>query len=75
MTVEDFGIGISQQDLKKLFNRFFQADTKMKRGGSGLGLGLYISKEIIQRHLGEIWVESKKGKGSVFGFKIPTNFK
>lgn len=71
MTVQDFGIGINKKDLRKIFERFFQVDNGLSKSGTGLGLGLYISHEIIKRHDGEIWVESQKGKGSIFGFSLP----
>jgi len=69
--VEDTGLGIKQNDLDKLF-RFFGCLTKTRdinRGG--MGLGLTISKMIIQQLNGEIECESIEGKGSVFRFKIP----
>lgn len=68
--VEDFGIGISQEDLKKLFTKFFQVE-KDKELKEGLGLGLYISSEIISKHKGEIRVKSRLGKGSIFSFTLP----
>lgn len=67
--VEDFGKGISPTDQKDIFNRYYQGS----RGDSqkGLGLGLFISKEIIRRHQGRIWVESVKDKGSQFYIRLP----
>lgn len=70
--VQDFGIGISDKDLEKVFDQFFQADTKIRPSMAGMGLGLYISSEIVKRHGGRIWVESKKGKGSTFSFSLPS---
>lgn len=67
--VKDEGIGISKEDQNKIFTRFFRiAEDK---GISGLGLGLYLSKEIIDRHGGTISVNSEKGKGAEFCFSIP----
>lgn len=68
--VQDFGIGIPQEQLRNVFSRFFRISDSGKNV-SGLGIGLYITKEIIERHNGKIWVESETGKGSVFGFSIP----
>lgn len=71
--VKDQGIGIQKKDLKKVFTRFFQADSSMRKSNSGLGLGLYICHEIVSRHEGKIWVDSGKGKGSAFTFSLPLN--
>ncbi|MDO8429034.1 MAG: PAS domain-containing sensor histidine kinase [Candidatus Daviesbacteria bacterium] len=71
VTVEDFGIGISKKDRSNVFERFFQAQNTIRQSFSGLGLGLYISAEIIRRHNGKIWMESEKGRGSKFFFTIP----
>ena len=69
VSVKDFGIGIPAQHLDDIFNRYFRANPDSSAGG--LGLGLYISKEIIWRHGGDIRVESKEGEGSVFYFSLP----
>lgn len=71
VSVQDFGMGLTPKDQKKVFERFNRAGQEGPGGLPGLGLGLYISKEIIQRHNGEIWVESVKGKGSTFYFSLP----
>ena len=71
VVVEDFGIGIAEKNLEKIFEKFFQVENKIRPSFSGLGLGLHISEEIIKRHKGRIWVESEKGKGSQFKFVIP----
>lgn len=70
VTVKDFGIGISKEQQEQIFSRFFRADG-LASHMSGLGLGLYISKEIIDRHKGKIGVTSEPGKGSEFFFSIP----
>ncbi len=62
----DQGIGISRKHLTKIFNRFYQANNFDSINGSGFGLGLTISNEIIKLHQGEITVKSKKGAGSTF---------
>lgn len=69
LNVKDNGIGIPQEDLKKLFKRFSQG-TSQKRS-AGTGLGLYLSRQIIEAHNGRIWAESVVSKGSVFSFMIP----
>ncbi len=71
VSIQDFGIGISVKDQPKIFDRFFQAQTNIRQSSFGLGLGLYISAEIIKRHKGKIWVDSVKGHGSTFYFKLP----
>jgi signal transduction histidine kinase len=72
VSVQDFGIGISENYLKKIFSRFFRVE-EQEGNFSGLGIGLYISKEIIERHKGKIWVESEPNKGSIFYFAIPVS--
>jgi signal transduction histidine kinase len=69
--VVDDGPGIAKEEQKKLFQRLYQAQGPADDSRKGLGLGLYISKEIINRHKGRIWVESEEGKGSAFYFSLP----
>jgi PAS domain S-box-containing protein len=71
VSVSDTGCGIKQQDLPRVFGRFEQLATGGDRKTGGTGLGLSISREIIERHNGEIWLESKFGKGSKFTFTLP----
>ncbi len=71
ISVQDFGIGISKEQQGKIFNKLYQVSDSTERTFPGLGLGLYISKEIIVRHKGKIWVESRKDKGSTFFFTLP----
>ncbi len=72
VSVQDFGIGIAEDQVDKLFDRYFRIDQTAMRY-EGLGLGLYISSNIIQRHGGKFWIESKKGEGSTFHFSLPLN--
>jgi signal transduction histidine kinase len=71
MWVKDNGIGISNEEQPKLFDRFFLADAGLTRGDNRVGIGLYTSREVVKRHGGEMWFESKKGEGSTFHFAIP----
>jgi heavy metal sensor kinase len=71
VTVEDTGIGISAEDLPKVFNRFYRCDSS--RTLQGVGLGLSLAKAIIQAHHGEITLSSEPGKGSIFTFILPKN--
>jgi len=70
IAITDFGIGIAQDKIPLLFDRFYRVDENSQRY-AGLGLGLFISSEIIKQHQGHIYVESKEGKGSTFWFTIP----
>jgi PAS domain S-box-containing protein len=71
VAVEDTGIGISQENSSKLFNKFVRIDSGLASSNRGTGLGLFISKSIIKMHHGTINVESALGKGSVFEFTLP----
>lgn len=70
VSVQDFGIGIANEDLSKLFERYYRADNTSMRF-EGLGLGLFISSEILKRHQGSFWIESEVDKGSTFFFRLP----
>jgi signal transduction histidine kinase len=69
--VKDTGIGISEKDIKKIFEKFYRVDTTFNKAIAGAGLGLSIIKSIIEIHGGQIWVESAPQKGSTFKFTIP----
>ena len=73
VSVKDTGIGISKEDVKKIFIKFFRAENAVKTAPNGSGLGLYIVKNIIKRHGGDIWVESELNRGSIFYFTLPTD--
>jgi signal transduction histidine kinase len=64
-------MGIPKEEQGKIFDRFFRVKGKREKDISGLGLGLYISYEIVKQHKGEIWVESEEKKGSSFYFTLP----
>jgi PAS domain S-box-containing protein len=70
VSVQDFGLGIAKDQQERIFSRFYRVDN-IATHISGLGIGLYISQEIINRHNGKLWVESAPGKGSTFFFELP----
>jgi len=71
ISVHDEGIGINQQDLERLFDRYYRVQSEHTKHISGFGVGLYLSAEIIERHGGRIWAESEKDKSSTFYFTLP----
>gem|GEM_PF-550401 len=71
--VIDRGVGIPQDEIDNIWERFYKLDKVRTPGTSGSGLGLSICREIIQNHDGDVFVESEYGKGSTFGFRIPKN--
>lgn len=75
VSVKDKGIGVADDQKEKIFDRLYQAGEMQEKTYPGLGMGLYISKEIVRRHRGEIWVESEKDKGSIFYFSLPRKSK
>src|SRR5690606_3691086 len=68
--IEDFGIGIPNDKIEKLFQKFYRIEENQSNWHQGLGLGLYISNEILKRHGSVIHVKSDMGKGSIFYFNI-----
>ncbi len=70
VSVQDFGIGIAGDKLDKLFDRYYRVDNTDMRF-EGLGLGLFISSEILKRHQGSFWIESELHKGATFYFRLP----
>lgn len=71
ISVHDHGKGISPADMSRLFQKFGQLDSSNTRKAGGTGLGLVISKGIVEQHGGRIWVDSKIGEGSTFSFTLP----
>jgi len=71
LSVKDFGIGIPKANLGRVFEQFYRVSGDMQHTFPGLGLGLYITAEIIKREHGRIWVTSQEGKGSTFCFSLP----
>ena len=72
VSVRDRGIGIPRDKQARIFERFYRAHVGTPyEHASSLGVGLYLSREFINRHGGEMWFESREGAGSVFGFRLP----
>jgi len=69
--VSDTGCGISAEAKERIFDRMHQESQPIETSRMGLGIGLYLVKEIIARHGGRIWVESAPGRGSTFYFTLP----
>ncbi len=73
ITISDTGIGIKRENLEKIFKRFYRTERGKKQVPNGSGFGLYITKKIINKHGGEIWVDSILKRGSNFHFTLPLN--
>jgi len=71
LEVSDTGCGIAAEGLQKIFERLYQEPDQERASRKGLGLGLYICRELVTRQGGQIWVESRRGKGSTFYFTVP----
>jgi signal transduction histidine kinase len=69
--VTDTGCGINRADADKIFDRLYQIEKSFESNRKGLGLGLHITKELVVRHGGRIWLESEAGKGATFHFTLP----
>lgn len=70
-SITDTGVGIPAEAIPHLFSKFFRVSNQLQKANKGTGLGLYISKSIIEKLHGKIWVESEVGKGSRFSFTLP----
>ena len=71
LSVSDTGIGIPQEGQGKIFTKFFRASNAREKQSSGTGIGLYLCKEIIRAHQGNIWFTSQEGQGTTFYFTLP----
>jgi signal transduction histidine kinase len=69
--IQDTGCGIPEDSLEKIFEEFFRIDNSINQQVKGTGLGLALVKNIVEAHLGKIWVKSKLGEGSTFSFTLP----
>jgi two-component system sensor histidine kinase VicK len=69
--VSDQGIGIPEEDLDKVFERFYRVENEITQNIRGVGLGLPVCRGIVEAHGGRIWAESTLGVGSVFSFTLP----
>jgi len=70
-SIQDSGIGIPEEQQKNIFQKFFRASNALRMETKGSGLGLYITKNIIEAHQGKIWFQSEEGKGTTFYFTLP----
>ena len=72
ISVKDIGIGISEEGRKRIFEKFYRDSEAEKKEAIGSGIGLFTSKQIVEKHNGKIWFESKEKEGTTFSFTIPT---
>jgi len=71
LAVEDHGIGLPHDEQDRIFQRFYRVDSTLTRTTQGTGLGLYLSRAIVEAHGGRMMVESTAGVGSTFSFRLP----
>ncbi len=74
LEVEDAGIGIAAEHLPRIFEKFYTVDGSLARRAGGTGVGLYLVREIVRLHRGQVQVESRPGKGSLFIVRLPRSF-
>ena len=71
VSVKDRGIGVAEPDRERVFDRFFQVEDVLHHSTPGMGMGLYIARNIVEAHGGRIWCEAREGGGSAFRFTLP----
>lgn len=71
ISVKDTGVGIKEEDIPRIFDKFSQIESSLNRNKGGVGLGLTISKQLLDSHLGAVWVDSKENEGSTFNIILP----
>ena len=71
ISVSDTGIGIAKEDIPRVFSRFWRSEASREREAGGLGVGLALTKEIVDRHNGTISVDSEEGVGTTFTLHLP----
>ena len=71
IAIKDNGEGIPKEALPRLFTKFFRVSGSLEQGSKGTGIGLFITKSIVESHKGKIWAESELGKGSTFTITLP----
>ena len=69
--MQDSGPGIAENELERVFDRFYRSDPSRQRNEGGSGLGLAIAKSIVEKHNGRIWAESKPGEGTTIVIHLP----
>ena len=75
ISISDTGIGIPKNELPKLFTKFYRGSNILKYETEGTGLGLYITKNIVEAHGGKIWAESIENRGTTIHFTLPMDEK
>ncbi len=70
-SISDTGVGVPNKQMSRLFSKFFRGENAMRMQTEGSGLGLFLVKNIVERHGGEVWAESEEGEGSTFYFTLP----
>jgi signal transduction histidine kinase len=71
ISIADTGVGIAPEEREKIFEPFYRAENPLEVEAAGVGVGLTISRSLVQAHGGQMWVESEPGQGSVFYFTLP----